>query len=246
MSSATPLWNFLAGCLISMPSTFYVVVSCGVLAASGIAISGPAGAAPPPPGKSKGNRPSSSNAPPQSFLSSAAGDMPAIASSKDEFVAVLKLAGLKKPKPSQVDRAWSALASGENRGSSSPGGMAGMYIRGVVLAAKVVAAGVLRNPDFGAILAFTLAAFVLLSRRRRWWGWSAIGNGGGNGAATGGGEAANGSGSTRAAGLLGGSRGSGGVGNNAGTRSGVGVGVRGSSSLSPRRRVGSWGISARK
>lgn len=178
--------------------------------------------------------------------------MPAIASSKDEFVAALKLAGLKKPKPQKVDRAWSALVSGENRVAS--GGRTYNYAKGGALVAKVVVAGVLRNPDFVAVFAAALAtAFVLFSLRRRprrSWGWSAVGSGGGGGggtAARGGGEATNGSGSTRAAGLLRpGSRGAGGVGavngrvgNGVGVKSGVGVGVRGASSLSPRRLVGS-------
>ncbi|CAM9741128.1 unnamed protein product, partial [Laminaria digitata] len=39
-------------------------------------------------------------------------DIPAIASSRDELGAVLKLAGIKA-KPRQVERAWSALRSGE-------------------------------------------------------------------------------------------------------------------------------------
>lgn len=203
----------------------------------------------------------SGTAPPQGFLSSAVGDLPAIASSRNEFVAALKLAGLKKPKPAKVDRAWSALASGENRGrgGGGDGEAVGMYyIRGCVLAATVVVAGVLRNPDFAALLAAAVLATLVLfprRRRRRSSGRSAVGSGGGGGgsgcgddwAARGGGEATNGGGgggSTRAAGQLRpGSRGAGGVGAANGGRAGDGVAggssssaprVRGASSLSPR------------
>jgi len=98
--------------------------------------------------------------------------MPAIASSKEELVAVLKLAGLKKPKPARVDRAWWALTSGESRGSSSSsngdpgGGSFGMYyVRGGALAAKVTAAGLLRNPDLGVVLTAALAMAVMIVRK---------------------------------------------------------------------------------
>lgn len=163
--------------------------------------------------------------------------MPAIASSRDELVAALKLAGLKKPKPQQVDRAWSALASGENRGAATG---AYRYAGGVALAARLVVAGALRNPDSVAVLAAALAAAVVLFSRRRGsrrsLGCRAGGNldGGGGGddtAARGGGETANGSSvGTHAAGpLRPGSRG----------KAGLGFAGRGASSLSPRRLAGS-------
>jgi len=159
--------------------------------------------------------------------------MPAIASSKEELVAVLKLAGLKKPKPARVDRAWWALTSGESRSSSryddSGGGTFAMYyIRGGALAAKVAAAGLLRNPDLGVVLTAALAMAVMIVRKL-------FGRGGSSGE---GGEAATS--------LNGGDRGptadaeevaSGGHFRKGGAM--LGLPRRGHSSLSPRRLAGS-------
>eukprot|EP00752_Nemacystus_decipiens_P006224 g5614.t1 len=212
-----------------------VVLACRCIGV-GITISGPAATAPTPPNKGKAGRAPSTAAPPQGFMSAVAGEMPVIASSKDEFVAALKLAGLKKPKPAQVDRAWSALASGENRGGGGGG----------VLAATLVIAGALRNPVDVAILAAALATLVLLSRRPRSWARSAVGSGGGEGGgrdnvARGRGAATNGADSPLAAGLgrpgsRGGAGGVGAMNGHAGNGCGAKSGsrVRGASSLSPR------------
>lgn len=208
---------------------------------TGIAINGPGGAAPPPPGgkRGKGHRPSSasiSSWPPQGFLSSAASGMPAIAASKEELVAVLKLAGLKKPKAARVDRAWWALTSGESRSSSryddSGGGTFAMYyIRGGALAAKVAAAGLLRNPDFGVVLAATLAAALLLCRCGKLFGRGGSSGQGGEHATSPGGGDRGAAAAEEAAAASGGRFRSGG--------SKLGLPRRGHSSLSPRRLAGS-------
>lgn len=227
----------------------------------GIAIKAPGGASPLQPGgkKGKGQHPSGTGLPPQGggFLSSAASEMPAIASSKDELIAVLKLAGLKKPKPARVDRAWWALTSGESRSSNGDsaaditGGdpLGTYYARGGALAARVAVAGLLRNPDFGALLALALAMAVLLCRRAK-----RLGGGGRTGEE----EATSAGGSSTRAGRplgaadIGDGGGGGSNGDDGGDRSVRTVNghiwkngssklraVRGlSSSLSPRRRAG--------
>ncbi|CAN0035558.1 unnamed protein product [Pylaiella littoralis] len=252
----------------------------------GIKISGPAGtrtALPPPPPEGKNNSGGDksslikkSSPPPSSpsqggggggggsgsggaggFLTSALGEMPAIVSSRDELVAVLELAGVKKYKPAQVDRAWSALASGETRNnndndnssSNNAVGALGMYyVRGGVLAARVAVAGVLRNPDFGVVLlAVALATVVAFSRGSSWWR-NLDSGGGGNGKlgragwqrAGGGGSTNGGSRSPRGAGVRdaeGWRRRGGGAGSADGNR--CGVEMRDSSAVSPRQQAGS-------
>ncbi|CAM9590593.1 unnamed protein product [Ectocarpus sp. 4 AP-2014] len=173
----------------------------------GISISGPTATLPP------GAKPSRNGGPSEAvsvrdLFSAAVHDMPAIVSSRDELAAVLKLAGIKKAKPEQVGRAWSALVSGEARdvdvgggGGGDGGGVGGgdgilqRYVKGGALAAEVLVAGVLRNAAAVALLAVTLAAVVaaaaVVSRRSPSRGQS---RGGGFtcGTGRGGGAAANG------------------------------------------------------
>ncbi|CAM9829067.1 unnamed protein product, partial [Ectocarpus fasciculatus] len=92
------------------------------------------------------------------LFSAAVHDMPAIVSSRDELAAVLKLAGIKKAKPEQVERAWSALVSGEARDVDGGSGILQHYAKGGALAAEVLVAGMLRNAAAVALLAATLAA----------------------------------------------------------------------------------------
>ncbi|CAM9543968.1 unnamed protein product [Ectocarpus sp. 8 AP-2014] len=139
----------------------------------GISISGPTATLPP------GAKPSRNGGPGEAvsvrdLFSAAVNDMPAIVSSRDELAAVLKLAGIKKAKPEQVERAWSALISGEARdvdvgggggggGGGGDGGGNGIlqrYVKGGALAAEVLVAGVLRNAAAVALLAVTLATVV--------------------------------------------------------------------------------------
>lgn len=141
-----------------------------------------------PAGKTGGKTSKTSTpAPGNDILAAAAAavsEMPAIVSSKDELAAALKLAGAKKPKPAQLDRAWAALVSGEARtsdytggggsGSGSGGGTIGVsdYVRGFFLAISVAVAAALRNPDFGLVLTVTLAlATAVTSRVLRSCGW---------------------------------------------------------------------------
>ncbi|CAM9976329.1 unnamed protein product [Ectocarpus sp. 6 AP-2014] len=177
----------------------------------GISISGPTATLP------SGAKPSRNDAPGEAvsvrdLFSAAVRDMPAIVSSRDELAAVIKLAGIKKAKPEQVERAWSALVSGEARdvdvdggGGDSGGGVGGgngilqRYVKGGALAAEVLVAGVLRNAAAVALLAVTLATVVaaaaLASRDSPSRGQS---RGGGFtcGTGRGGGAAANGGGSS--------------------------------------------------
>ncbi|CAM9195765.1 unnamed protein product [Ectocarpus sp. 13 AM-2016] len=129
----------------------------------GISISGPTATLPP------GAKPSRKGGPGEvvsvrDLFSAAVHDMPAIVSSRDELAAVLKLAGIKKAKPEQVGRAWSALVSGEARdvdvGGGGGGGILQRYFKGGALAAEVLVAGVLRNAAAVALLAATLATVV--------------------------------------------------------------------------------------
>ncbi|CAB1110543.1 unnamed protein product [Ectocarpus sp. CCAP 1310/34] len=171
----------------------------------GISISGPTATLPP------GAKPSRNGGPGEvvsvrDLFSAAVHEMPAIVSSRDELAAVLKLVGIKKAKPEQVGRAWSALVSGEARyvdvGGGGGGGGEGIwqrYVKGGALAAEVLVAGVLRNAAAVALLAVTFATVVaaaaVVSRGSPSRGQS---RGGGFtcGTGQGGGAAANGGGSS--------------------------------------------------
>ncbi|CAM9343152.1 unnamed protein product, partial [Hapterophycus canaliculatus] len=157
-------------------ATLFVLVAVLICRCVGVVvtISGPTSTAAKPVGSSsrKGQTGKTAQTGTDGFLTAAAvavGEMPVIVSSKDELVAALKLAGAKKPKPAQVDRAWSALVSGEarvsdhaGRGSGGPSGGGGAfgvryYARGFFLAISVAAAAALRNPDFALLLMVAIA-----------------------------------------------------------------------------------------
>lgn len=102
----------------------------------------------------------SATGPPPGFFSHLAADMPAIASSKAELTAILKMSRIKA-KPSQVDLAWAALTSGEARPTDTFG-FWGDRCGDAALTAKVFLAGVLRSPGMAAgsflILVMTVGA----------------------------------------------------------------------------------------
>ncbi|CAN0527503.1 unnamed protein product, partial [Ectocarpus sp. 12 AP-2014] len=170
----------------------------------GISISGPTATLPPRAKPSRNGGPGEAVSV-RDLFSAAVHDMPAIVSSRDELAAVLKLAGIKKAKPEQVGRAWSALVSGEARDVDVGGGGGGgdgilqRYVKGGALAAEVLVAGVLRNAGAVALLAATLATVVaaaaVVSRRSPSRGQSS-GGGFTCGTGRGGGAAANGGGSS--------------------------------------------------
>eukprot|EP00904_Undaria_pinnatifida_P012401 jgi/Undpi1/8291/HiC_scaffold_25.g10760.m1 len=96
-------------------------------------------------------------------------DMPAIASSKDELVAVFKLAGIKA-KPRQVDQAWSALLSGAARRTDVDPGPSGWCSSKGRVAAKLVLAGMRLDPGLsisGAVGVVVLVVFSCMSGRFR-------------------------------------------------------------------------------
>lgn len=92
----------------------------------------------------------------EGFFSHLAADMPAIASSKAELAAVLKMSKIKA-KPGQLDQAWSALASGKAR----PTGYWGLdACRHAALTAKVFLAGVFRNRGVAVGIFFILVSTI--------------------------------------------------------------------------------------
>lgn len=117
--------------------------------------------------------------PPPGFFSHLATDMPAIASSKAELTAILKMSRIKA-KPRQVDLAWSALTSGEARPTDTLS-FWGDRCGDAALTAKVFLAGVLRSPGMAAGSFLILVVTVGAVFGGVWWAGEGDGLGRGHG-----------------------------------------------------------------